>query len=99
PNGTSLPGGSKPPRGRYVVLESVMCGGLTVPGTVTVRRIDGTATKVSESAFIVDVWWSRDGSRLFAISGGDDSTATVSDLLTRAAVLSYCVRGPGPPCP
>ena len=88
-----------PARDRYVVLESVMCCGLTIPRTVTVRRIDGTATKVSESAFIVDVWWSRDGSRLFAISGGDDSTATVSDLLTRAAVLSYCVRGPGPPCP
>jgi len=99
PNGTIQLGAWHPARDRYVVLESVMCCGLTIPRTVTVRRIDGTATKVSESAFIVDVWWSRDGSRLFAISGGDDSTATVSDLLTRAVILTYCVRGPGPPCP
>jgi hypothetical protein len=88
-----------PARDRYLVVESAMCCGLAIPRTVTVGRVDGSATKVAESATIGEVWWSRDGSRLFAIGGGDDATASVSDLLTRAAVLSYCLRGPGPPCP
>jgi hypothetical protein len=99
PNGTIQLAAWHPARDRYVVVESAMCCGLTIPRTVTVRRIDGSATKVSESPFILDVWWSRDGSRLFAVRGGDDSVASVADLLTSAEVLTYCVRGPGPPCP
>jgi hypothetical protein len=46
---------------------------------------------------VVDMWWSRDGSRLFAQAGADDSNGKVTDLLTGKVVMQFCLRGGGPP--
>lgn len=70
------------------------------PGTtsvVWVRRLDGAATKVAESAFLGELWWSRDGTRLFAITGGDDSTGAISNLLGTGGGTTFCRRGGTPP--
>ncbi len=88
-----------PARDRYVVVESPFCCGLQLARTVTVRRLDGTVTQAAQSPFVGEVWWSRDGAKLYATSGGDDATANVVDLLSGAVVVSYCLRGSGPPCP
>ena len=70
------------------------------PGTssvVWVRRLDGTATKVAESAFLGELWWSRDGTKLFAVTGGDDSTGAISNLLGTGGGATFCRRGGTPP--
>jgi len=89
-----------PRRDRFVTVERQFCCGANLPSGVFVRGRDGTAREVARGAFFLEVWWSRDGSRLFATTGGDDSTGSVSDLLTGTVVARYCLRGPGPPpCP
>jgi hypothetical protein len=82
---------------RFVELERPQCCGIT-GDTVWIRYVDGRApVKVADSVLISTPWWSRDGSRLFALSGGDDSIGGVTDLLTRQGVLMFCKRSLGPP--
>jgi hypothetical protein len=61
------------------------------------RGQDGSARKLGDVAFVVDIWWSRDGSRLFALIGGDDAVGGVTDLLSGKGVMQFCKRGGGPP--
>ncbi len=84
---------------RYAVLEGVLGGGPGSPTSIWVRRIDGSATKVAESAFFSAPWWSRDGTKLFSITGGDDSTGYISNLLGTGGGTVFCQRGgTKPPC-
>ena len=84
---------------RYAVLESAFGRGPGTPTSIWVRRIDGSATKVAESAFFSAPWWSRDGTRLFVIVGGDDSTGSISNLLGTGGGTVFCKRGgTKPPC-
>jgi hypothetical protein len=83
---------------RYVELERPVCCGVTGE-TVWLRYVDGRApAKLVESLMIGPPWWSRDGSRLFALVGGDDSQGAVIDVLSRRTVVSYCKRSLAPPC-
>ena len=84
---------------RFVELERPECCGIT-GDIVWLRYLDGRApVKLVDSVLIGTPWWSRDGSRLFAIGGGDDSVGGVTDLLTRQGVLMFCKRSVGPPGP
>lgn len=56
----------------------------------------GEAMAEAGHAFLIDIWWSGDGSRLFATLGGDDSTGRVTDLLSGEGVMNYCLRGGAP---
>jgi hypothetical protein len=84
---------------RYAFLESPFGRGPGTKGAVWVRRLDGTATKIAESAFFGELWWSRDGTKLFSITGGDDSTGSISNLLGTGGGTIFCRRGGTvPPC-
>jgi len=84
---------------RYAVLESPFARGPGTPTPIWLRRIDGSATKVAESAFFSPPWWSRDGTKLFVIVGGDDSTGYISNLLGTGGGTVFCQRGgTKPPC-
>jgi hypothetical protein len=82
---------------RYVEMERPCC---MIGGAVAwLRYVDGRApVKLADGLMVSPPWWSRDGSRLFALVGGDDSQGGVTDLLTRRSVLSYCKRSLAPPC-
>ena len=67
-----------------------------VPLTAWLRGQDGSARKLGDAP-VVDIWWSRDGSRLFAVVGGDDSVGGITDLLNGKGVMQFCKRGGGPP--
>ena len=82
---------------RFFVYEHPLCCGVGIPAAIWMRKTDGTGTKLFESPFIGLPWWSRDGSRLWAQSGGDDSIAYLRDLLSTGAVM-FCLRSPTPPC-
>jgi hypothetical protein len=82
---------------RYATMERPSAGGLSAPTTIWVRRLDGTATKVAESPFLSPPWWSRDGTKLFSITGGDDSTGGISNLLGLGGGTAFCLRGGTPP--
>jgi hypothetical protein len=89
---------SRPNSGEYATVERPPCCGIFVPGTAAwLRGRDGSARKLGDAAFVVDMWWSKDGSRLFAFTGGDDSIGGVTDLLTGKGVMQFCKRGGGPP--
>jgi Tol biopolymer transport system component len=84
---------------RYAFQESPFGRGPGAPNTMWVRRLDGTATKIGESGFNSDPWWSRDGTKLFSITGGDDSTGSISNLLGTGGGTIFCRRGGAiPPC-
>jgi len=78
---------------RYAITERPVVGGPGTPMAVWVRRVDGTATKVAESPFVSSPWWSSDGTKLFAITGGDDSTGAISNLLGTGGGAAFCKRG------
>jgi Tol biopolymer transport system component len=82
---------------RYAVLEHPFGRGPGTPTAVWVRRLDGSATKVAESPFLSQPWWSRDGTKLFSLTGGDDSTGGVSNLLGTGGGAAFCRRGGTPP--
>lgn len=69
-------------------------------GAIWVRTREGGATKVADMTMTGPSfpWWSPDGSRLYAFTGGDDSIGSVVDLLTGEGVLSFCRRSPARPC-
>ena len=82
---------------RFFVHEHPLCCGVGIPAVIWIRKTDGTGTKLFESPFIGVPWWSRDGTRLWAQSGGDDSISYLRDLLSTGAVM-FCLRSPTPPC-
>jgi hypothetical protein len=87
----------RPNGAQYVIIERPESH-VFVPVTAAwLRGQDGSARKLGDFALVVDIWWSRDGSRLFAIAGGDDAIGGVTDLLTGKGVMQFCKRGGGPP--
>jgi hypothetical protein len=88
----------RPNAEQYATIERPMCCGVFVTGTAAwLRGRDGSARTLLDAVDFIDLWWSRDGSRLFARGGADDSVGAVTDLLTGKRVLSFCLRGGGPP--
>jgi hypothetical protein len=82
---------------RYAITERPMAGGVAAPIAIWVRRLDGSGTKVAESPFLSPPWWSRDGTKLFSITGGDDSTGSITNLLGTGGGTIFCRRGGTPP--
>lgn len=66
------------------------------PGAIWVRTRDGAATKVRDVGMTGPsrAWWSYDGTKLYAFSGGDDSVGNVVELFSGEGVVHYCLRGP-----
>jgi hypothetical protein len=87
----------RPRAPQFTTRESQMCCGAARPESVWLRGRDGSARKLGEWAFLGDMWWSPDGSKLYAGVGGDDSVGLVMDLLTGTRVMTFCRRGGGPP--
>lgn len=89
----------RPQRGGLAVVQHSF---IFPPGSklqVLVLDDAGTVVTRAEHAFIVDLWWSSDGTRLFAALGGDDSTGRVIDLISGEGILAFCQRGGDrPPC-
>lgn len=88
--------GWDPARLRFFVHEVPFGGGANRVGTVWLLLPDGTGSKAAEGLFAAP-WWSRDGSRLWTLGLGDDSTGLIRDILSSDA-LTYCRRNPSPPC-
>jgi Tol biopolymer transport system component len=82
---------------RFFVYETPLCCGANRPATIWIRKPDGTGMKVYENPYIGVPWWSKDGTRLWAQVGGDDSLGGFRDLLSGATV-GFCLRSPTPPC-
>jgi hypothetical protein len=97
PSGDTLLGPAvwRPGAAEYATVERPSCCGLGA-GAVWLRGRDGAARRLGEWPFLGEVWWSRDGSRLFATMGGDDATGEVTDLLTGRSVMRFCRRGGTP---
>jgi len=89
---------SRPNTREFATVERPECCGVFVAGTAAwLRGQDGSARKLGDAVFVIDLWWSRDGTRLFAEGGGDDSVGGISDLLSGKGVMQFCKRGGGPP--
>jgi len=89
---------SRPNTREFATVERPECCGVFVAGTAAwLRGQDQSARKLGDAVFVVDLWWSRDGTRLFAEGGGDDSVGGVTDLLSGKGVMQFCKRGGGPP--
>ena len=87
----------RPNAAQYAIIERPESH-VFVPLTAAwLRGQDGSARKLGDIALVGDIWWSRDGSRLFAIAGGDDSVGGITDLLSGNGVMQFCKRGGGPP--
>ncbi len=85
----------RPTAEQYATIDQPECCGAT--GMAWLRGRDGSARKLGDAGFVVETWWSRDGSRLFARVGGDDSVGGITDLLTGNRIMQFCLRGGGPP--
>ena len=87
----------RPNAAQYAIIERPESH-VFVPLTAAwLRGQDGSARKLGDIALVGDIWWSRDGSRLFAVAGGDDSVGGITDLLSGNGVMQFCKRGGGPP--
>ena len=82
---------------RFFVYEHPLCCGANRPASIWIRKSAGSGMKVREDPYVGVPWWSKDGARLWAQSGGDDSVSYLSDLLSTTAVM-FCLRSPTPPC-
>jgi hypothetical protein len=81
----------------FATLEHPRMSGANPPGVAWLRGRDRSAQKLRDVAGgIGGMWWSRDGTKLYALVGGDDSNGGVVDLLTGSSVMSYCIRGGTP---
>ncbi|MDQ6858746.1 MAG: hypothetical protein M3Z65_07110 [Chloroflexota bacterium] len=87
------PAAMHPALDRYAVREGALGRGPGAPNTMWLRQLDGSARSVSDSAFNSDPWWSLDGTKLFSIIGGDDSTGFISNLLGTGGGTLFCKRG------
>jgi hypothetical protein len=84
----------RPGSDEFATLEQPSCCGVGIPRTPWLRGRDGSSRKLLEATpFIGEMWWSRDGTKLYATTGGDDSTGGVIDLLTGQSVMGFCKRG------
>lgn len=93
PAGTTLlEFGRSPKLDRFFTVERRGAG----PGAIWVRTREGAATAVAQAGMTgpFRLWWSPDGSRLYAFRGGDDSVGTVVELFSNEGIVSYCLRGP-----
>ena len=79
---------------RFAVSEHPLCCGARVSAPVWVRGLNGSVTQVRDGGGVP--WWSKDGAKLFATLGGDDSTGAIVDLLTGRGT-QYCKRSQGAP--
>lgn len=82
---------------RFFVYETPFCCGANRPATIWLRKVDGTGTKLFDGQAIDVPWWSKDGTRLWAQTVGDDSVSGFRDLLSTTQVM-FCLRSPTPPC-
>jgi hypothetical protein len=88
----------RPNAEQYAMIDvPLCCGAFVADRAAWLRGRDGSVRKLGEAVVVVDMWWSRDGSRLFAQGGADDSNGRVTDLLTGTVVMQFCLRGGGPP--
>src|SRR5256886_7519651 len=88
----------RPGSDEFATLDQPSCCGMAIPRTPWLRGRDGSSRKLLEATpFIGEMWWSRDGTKLYAITGGDDSTGGVIDLLTGKSVMGFCKRGGAAP--
>lgn len=83
---------------RFFVDQRPLCCGANTPSTISIRKPDGSGTNVYTSPFVDVPWWSKDGTRLWAQLGGDDSVGYLRDLLSTTSVM-FCLRSASPPCP
>ena len=88
--------GWRPRADQFATIEGPTCCGVNLPQVVWLRSRTSSVRKLGEYSFLVDTWWSRDGSRLFGQMGGDDSTSAILDLLTAKPVMQFCLRGGTP---
>jgi hypothetical protein len=81
----------------FATLERPQLSGANPPGVAWLRGRDRSAQKIRDVAGAIGaMWWSRDGTKLYALVGGDDSNGGVIDLLTGSSVMAYCIRGGAP---
>ena len=84
----------RPGSDQFATLEQPNCCAVGALRTPWLRGRDGSAKKLLEpTPFIGGMWWSRDGTKLYSTTGGDDSTGGVIDLLTGQQVMGFCRRG------
>jgi hypothetical protein len=86
----------RPRAAQFATVERPMVGGANVRQAVWLRDRSGSARKLGDYSFLAEMWWSRDGSKLFGRMGGDDATSGIADLLTAKAVMQFCLRGGTP---
>ena len=82
---------------RFVYVESQ--GDRANSGGIWIRNADGTSpSRVDVGVgFVYDPRWSRDGTRLTAIGGGDDSVVPLLELFSGRRIAVLCRRGGIPP--
>jgi hypothetical protein len=81
----------------FATIEHPLLSGANTPGVAWLRGRDQSAQKLRDvDGATGGMWWSRDGTKLYALVGGDDSNGGVVDLLTGSSVMSYCIRGGTP---
>lgn len=84
---------------RFAYAQGGTSGGAAQIGfEVWVRNTDGTAaSSVDLGRRVRAPRWSRDGTMLTAIGGGDDSVAGLLELLSGRSIAVLCLRGGTPP--
>ena len=82
---------------RFVYVESESAG-REASGGIWIRNADGSApTRLDLGRTVYAPQWSRDGTLLSALAGGDDVRVPVIDLLTGRQLSVLCRRGGTPP--
>lgn len=86
-----------PTSARFMYVESEGAG-REASGGVWIRNADGTgASRVDGGRAVFAPQWSRDGTFLTALGGGDDALVPVIDLLSGRRIAILCRRGGTPP--
>src|SRR6185503_795366 len=55
---------------RFFVYEHALCCGANRPASIWIRKSDGSGMRLREDPYVGVPWWSKDGTRLWAQSGG-----------------------------
>lgn len=82
----------RPRADQFATVERPECGRANVAVAVWLRDRSGSARKLGDYSFLIEMWWSRDGSKLFGRMGGDYSTSGIADLLMAKALMQFCLR-------
>lgn len=81
-----------------LATQETAYGGASAGGEIWVRNADGTgASSVDLARTVHDPRWSRDGTMLTALGGGDDSATALVDLFTGRPIAVLCRRAGTPP--